>query len=257
MVARIKRWLAEGHTVKIVTARVSEVGQRPEVIDAERVKIGKWCVQHIGQNLGVTASKDYAMIQLWDDRCVQVEPNTGRTMIDVQDEVYRENIAERDREIEQLRAGLVTQYPYPNEEALAVKWNLHPDEAGPRGETWLHERVNWQTEVERLCAVIAAMEKLQLHEIIDEREQLYEMKAMQDRIQIERDIAAFTPAKKAALDQFVANCETMTYLELDAVIGTFGDPEGTYVQSFHAGLAAVRRWSAEFVPTYQTYQEAS
>lgn len=258
MVARIKRWLAEGHTVKIVTARVSEVGQRPEVIDAERVKIGKWCVQHIGQNLGVTASKDYAMIQLWDDRCVQVEPNTGRTMIDVQDEVYRENIAEREREITELRAGLMTQYPYPNEEEYALSLNLHPDEASPRGETWLHERRNWETEVEQLRATVAAMEKtIMATHLFDERERLYVMKATQDRIQFERDIAAFSPEKKSALDSFIARAEQMTWEELDAVIGAFGDPEGTYVQKFAAGKRALDRWTHEFNDRMQAERRAA
>jgi hypothetical protein len=42
------------------------------------VAIDAWCLEHLGRTLEVTAIKDYGMLQLWDDRCVQVIPNTGR-----------------------------------------------------------------------------------------------------------------------------------------------------------------------------------
>lgn len=76
MVARVKRWLDEGRTVKIFTARVSDTRNLSEILDAIR----RWCIEHIGIELDVTCTKDYAMIELWDDRCVQVEPNTGRPL---------------------------------------------------------------------------------------------------------------------------------------------------------------------------------
>lgn len=73
MVERVKAWLAEGKAVKIFTARVwgDDRDGVAEIIQA-------WCKQHIGQELEVTCAKDYGMIELWDDRAVQVEPNTGR-----------------------------------------------------------------------------------------------------------------------------------------------------------------------------------
>lgn len=71
MVARVKAWLAAGISVRIVTARVSV----PLV--GTHAAIEAWCVEHIGVALPVTCSKDYAMIELWDDRAVQVIPNTG------------------------------------------------------------------------------------------------------------------------------------------------------------------------------------
>ena len=37
----------------------------------------RWCEEHIGARLEVTATKDFEMIELWDDRCVQVIMNTG------------------------------------------------------------------------------------------------------------------------------------------------------------------------------------
>ena len=76
MVARIKAWLAEGVDVRIFTARVCDGD--PETVLA----IQKWCAEHIGQVLPVTNVKDYAMVELWDDRAVQVIPNTGRTLAD-------------------------------------------------------------------------------------------------------------------------------------------------------------------------------
>ncbi len=75
MLFRVKKWVADGRDVRIFTARVSG----PE-IEAELVRktIQTWCIEHVGIELPITCSKDYAMIELWDDRCVQVEQNTGR-----------------------------------------------------------------------------------------------------------------------------------------------------------------------------------
>lgn len=85
MAERVKNWLAAGHTVKIFTARVgttgliTNVGNKDDIDFAEeqRRKIQDWCLEHIGIALEVTATKDFAMIELWDDRAVQVKANTG------------------------------------------------------------------------------------------------------------------------------------------------------------------------------------
>lgn len=74
MVQRVKLWLLQGRTVKVFTARVAV--EREAVLPY----IEAWCEEHIGQALEVTNLKDYGMIELWDDRAVQVEPNTGRRM---------------------------------------------------------------------------------------------------------------------------------------------------------------------------------
>lgn len=76
MLARVKAWLAEGQTVRIFTARVAVKNWREKTRICE--PIWAWCDKHIGQRLDVTNEKDMAMVQLWDDRCVQVIPNTGR-----------------------------------------------------------------------------------------------------------------------------------------------------------------------------------
>lgn len=75
MVERVKRWLEEGKQVKIFTARV--VLQNQTEFTEAVCAIRAWCKQHIGQELKVTCIKDMHMIELWDDRAIQVIPNTG------------------------------------------------------------------------------------------------------------------------------------------------------------------------------------
>lgn len=73
MLGRVKAWLEEGREVRIFTARVA----LPAQADEARDHITAWCAFHIGRELVVTHEKDLAMYELWDDRCVQVVPNTG------------------------------------------------------------------------------------------------------------------------------------------------------------------------------------
>ena len=76
MMERVKEWVANGYIVKIFTARVS-------VNYAENANIvQEWCVAHGLPRLEVTCKKDYAMRELWDDRAVQVIPNTGKALQD-------------------------------------------------------------------------------------------------------------------------------------------------------------------------------
>lgn len=84
MLTRVRRWLVKGLEVRIFTARV---GPQKDVNDAIRAReaITKWCVEQFGQELAVTATKDFAMKELWDDRCVQVIPNTGKRADGVDD----------------------------------------------------------------------------------------------------------------------------------------------------------------------------
>lgn len=74
MVERVKRWLAAGQAVRIMTARASATNQNRRQ-DIERIHM--WCHKHLGCILPVTAEKDFGMIALWDDRAVAVEPNFG------------------------------------------------------------------------------------------------------------------------------------------------------------------------------------
>ena len=79
MVARVKAWLAEGRMVKVFTARVATIDHvvREEITRA----VGDWCLVHVGFPLPVTCVKDFGMVELWDDRCVQVVPNTGEAIV--------------------------------------------------------------------------------------------------------------------------------------------------------------------------------
>jgi hypothetical protein len=76
MLVRVKRWLAKGKDVRIFTARV---GPQPDPVACEQAAwhIRQWCLKHIGQELPITCTKDFGMVELWDDRVVQVTPNTG------------------------------------------------------------------------------------------------------------------------------------------------------------------------------------
>jgi hypothetical protein len=97
MVARVKAWLDAGHDVRIFTARVNDslplvtisvvessgpmAGIKEVWIRQDqhiRSTIELWCQLHIGRTLPITNTKDYGMIELYDDRAVQVEANTGR-----------------------------------------------------------------------------------------------------------------------------------------------------------------------------------
>ena len=76
----VKGLLADGATVKIVTARVSpqrDLQGRTVTLEAERKQIEDWCVTHLGQVVPITCCKDYGMVELVDDRAIQVVPNRG------------------------------------------------------------------------------------------------------------------------------------------------------------------------------------
>ena len=72
MLFRVKNWVVNGKTVKIFTARASVSDQIPP--------IKEWCKKHGLGDLEVTNVKDFGMIELWDDRAVAVEMNTGRVL---------------------------------------------------------------------------------------------------------------------------------------------------------------------------------
>lgn len=86
MVERVKTWLSQGIEVRVFTARVGmgagysiESGRSDDdqFVQEQTKLIEDWCEKHIGQKLKVTATKDFALIEIWDDRAVQVEMNTG------------------------------------------------------------------------------------------------------------------------------------------------------------------------------------
>lgn len=95
MLERVKNWLAMGKDVRIFTARIYPINdvlygnaKRPEEgtwIERSRLDdawdavhaIQRWCLQHLGVVIPITNVKDFSMVTLYDDRCVQVIPNTG------------------------------------------------------------------------------------------------------------------------------------------------------------------------------------
>jgi hypothetical protein len=73
MVELVKQRLAAGKRIKIFTARASFKEQIPP--------IRLWLkMAGLPSDLEITNVKDYAMIILYDDRCVTVEKNTGRIL---------------------------------------------------------------------------------------------------------------------------------------------------------------------------------
>jgi hypothetical protein len=78
MLDRVKNWLSEGKDVRIFTARVCPQPEGRAKTAAYWIR--QWCLKHIGQALPITNEKDLAMIELWDDRCVTVQKNTGRIL---------------------------------------------------------------------------------------------------------------------------------------------------------------------------------
>lgn len=71
MMTRVREWLRLGKEVRIFTARACVPEQIPP--------IKAWLAKHGLPDLAITNTKDFGMAELWDDRCIQVMPNTGQT----------------------------------------------------------------------------------------------------------------------------------------------------------------------------------
>lgn len=74
MMDRLKQHRAEGDRVKIFTARAHDPKAVPH--------IRKWLIEQGLNEVGITNVKDFSMKILYDDRCVQVIPNTGELLRD-------------------------------------------------------------------------------------------------------------------------------------------------------------------------------
>ena len=74
MLTLVKKMINNGIRVKIFTARVQDPEQLPI--------IRKWLKDNGLPELEITNIKDYNMRRLYDDRCIQVERNTGRLIVD-------------------------------------------------------------------------------------------------------------------------------------------------------------------------------
>ena len=74
--------------IALATANLDGAATRDATAVEECIR--QWCAKHVGRALPITCCKDYGMIELWDDRCIQVIPNTGRT---IADEIESERMA--------------------------------------------------------------------------------------------------------------------------------------------------------------------
>jgi hypothetical protein len=91
MVERIRAWLAEGKDVRIFTARVplddTEIqtcyksGEKWTGVQMKHA-IANYTEKYVGARLRSQCWKDLNCIEIWDDRAVGVEANTGRTLVD-------------------------------------------------------------------------------------------------------------------------------------------------------------------------------
>ena len=91
MVARIRRWVGHGKKVKIFTARADD----ERSVNA----IKKWLKDNELPDLEVTNLKDEHMTELWDDRAVAVQKNTG----EVKEDASRVNPKDMERALDFLR----------------------------------------------------------------------------------------------------------------------------------------------------------
>lgn len=81
MVERVREWLANGREVRIITARVYFEPNNAEAqayVAKTILAIQDWCMGYFGVALPITCSKDQHMLEIWDDRAIQLERNTGR-----------------------------------------------------------------------------------------------------------------------------------------------------------------------------------
>jgi len=70
MVARVRDWMDHGHTVKIFTPRACE--------EEGVALVEQWIKEHGLPELEVTCEKDLHMLELWDNRAIQIIANTGK-----------------------------------------------------------------------------------------------------------------------------------------------------------------------------------
>jgi hypothetical protein len=75
MLDRVLKWVDDGEEVRILTARAANGSS-----DVLRVIV--WLRQYGLGHLEVTCIKDPEMEVLWDDKAIQVKPNTGEPIVD-------------------------------------------------------------------------------------------------------------------------------------------------------------------------------
>lgn len=79
MMARVQKWLADGHEVVIFTSRLSRKFPRKKQ-NGEREAIEKWLLDNGLPLLEITANKHPRFTEIWDDRAIWVSRNSGKTL---------------------------------------------------------------------------------------------------------------------------------------------------------------------------------
>lgn len=84
MLERVKQWLRAGHKVVIFTARISLSGSEHHIDWSAIDAIFAWLKENgIPEVTDITNVKQKDFDVFYDDRCIQVEPNTGQLTLDV------------------------------------------------------------------------------------------------------------------------------------------------------------------------------
>ena len=92
MVRKIKEAMSQGSQVWIFTARVNPGGHEyKEALEATQayLAIAEWCVKVFGELLPITHEKNKLWQSIYDDRAIQVLPNSGILATDLLDAVAK------------------------------------------------------------------------------------------------------------------------------------------------------------------------
>ena len=81
MVDLVKKWVAQGRRVKVVTHRVGPLSEASRAANVStelvRTSIMSWLNTHVGVSLEVTHEIDFDMVEFWDVKAVGTVMNKG------------------------------------------------------------------------------------------------------------------------------------------------------------------------------------
>lgn len=81
MVSKVRRWLEAGQEVRVLTPRGA--------CFVDRIRVRLWLDEHGLEAVGITASVDKDLQELWDDRAVRVSPDSHQGCPDCISSRYR------------------------------------------------------------------------------------------------------------------------------------------------------------------------
>lgn len=113
-----KRLHADGKTVRILTARVSDASVSEGEASLADIKdvIWKWCDRNLGFRPEIVAEKDHHLNQFYDDRCLEVVRNDGILVRDA----YKETISDIDSAIKSITSYLIAKDEAEIDSAMKV-----------------------------------------------------------------------------------------------------------------------------------------